>query len=162
MLRPSARIAKASALAAASTSPSLRSISGKANAATAIAATAIRRPAGLRTRSRKATSGGLGASSGVAVIQSGPARRRAAENPGRAEHQDENQDREDDDIGPADREELAAQRLDEPDQDAAEHGARDVADPAEHRRGERPQARRVADDEAGIVVIETEDQAGGA
>src|ERR1700704_5742283 len=160
MFRPSARIAKASALATASMSPSLLSISGKANPAAAIAATAIRRPAGLPRRSREAASG-LGASSGVAVIRSGPARRCAAENPGRAEHQDENQDREDDDVGPADRDELAAQRLDEPDQDAAEHGARDVADPAEHRRGERPQARRVADDEAGIVVIEAEDQAGG-
>src|SRR6202048_3137772 len=153
MLRPSARIAKASALAAASTSPSLPSISGKATPAPAIAATAIRRPAGLPTRSRQMASGRLGASSGVAVIRSGPARRRAPENPGRAEYQDENQDREDDDVGPADRDELAAQRLDQSDQDAAEHGARDVADPAEHRRGERPQARRVADDEAGIVVI---------
>ena len=35
--------------------------------------------------------------------------------------------------------ELAAQRLDQADQDAADHRAGDAADAAEHRGGERPQ-----------------------
>ena len=52
--------------------------------------------------------------------------------------------------------------LDQPDQDAADHGARHVADPAQHRGGEGPQAGGVADDEARIVVVEAEDQAGRA
>ena len=44
--------------------------------------------------------------------------------------------------------------------DAAQHGARDVADAAQHRGGEGPQPCGVADDEAGEVVVEPEDQPG--
>ena len=57
---------------------------------------------------------------------------------------------------------MAAERFDEADENAAEHGARDVADAAEDRRGEGAQARGVADDEAGVVVIEAEDEPGRA
>ena len=48
--------------------------------------------------------------------------------------------------------------LDQPDDEAADHRAGDAADAAQHRRGEGPQPGRVADDEAGVVVVEAEDQ----
>src|SRR4051794_28145948 len=60
------------------------------------------------------------------------------------EDEDEDQNREDDRLRP-----LRARRmpretlvelLDEPDEDCAQDGAREVADPAEHGRGERDQA----------------------
>ena len=57
---------------------------------------------------------------------------------------------------------LAAERFDQPDQHAAQHRARDVADAAEHRRGEGAQPGGVADDEARVVVVEAEDQPGRA
>ena len=48
--------------------------------------------------------------------------------------------------------------LDQPDHEAADHRAADAADAAQHRRGERPQAGSVADDEAGEIVVEAKDQ----
>src|SRR5262245_56799876 len=85
---------------------------------------------------------------------SGLLRRGQAEQPGRAEPHDDDEDREDDDVGPPHLEDLAAQRLDEPDEDPAHDGARDAADAAEHRRGEGAEPRRVADVEGGEAVIE--------
>ena len=52
--------------------------------------------------------------------------------------------------------------FDQPDQHAAQHGARNVADAAEHRRGEGSKAGGIADDEARIIVVEPEDKPGGA
>src|SRR6266550_6657895 len=60
------------------------------------------------------------------------------------EDQDQDQEGEDDRLGPVAPRGVPAQplveRLDEADQHRAEDGARQVADPAEHGRGERDQA----------------------
>src|SRR5689334_17833125 len=98
MLSPRARMAKASALAAASMSPSLPSMSGNASAASASAATPARRHPSLSKRDRNAATR-LGRRSVMAP--SGPDRRRPPEQSGRTEHEHEHQDREDDDVGPA-------------------------------------------------------------
>src|SRR6201996_7573430 len=82
----------------------------------------------------------------------------AAEQTGRAKDENQNQDREDDDVGPCGGDELAAHRLDQADDDAAKHGARDVANAAQDGGGEGTQAGGEADDEAGEVVIQTKDK----
>src|SRR6516164_832027 len=87
---------------------------------------------------------------------------RASEQTGRPEDQDQHQDREDDHISPSHLEILPSERFDEADQHAAQHGARQIADAAEHGRGEGTQARSVADGEIGIIIVEAEDEARGA
>src|SRR5215471_19789264 len=104
MLRPSARMAKAQALAAASMSPPLRSISGKAMRSSATTAriarrrcTAVVRPIRLPTLLPVCAFAGA-----VSVI--GPLRladHHPAKQAGGAEYEDDDQDGEDDDIGPA-------------------------------------------------------------
>src|SRR5258708_40176097 len=103
MLRPNARIAKAVAFAAASISPSLPSISGKAMAARTRKSRTPLRHSSLLTRSQKSgrklrvcSRGGV-----VMGVGSGFGRRRAGEEPGGAEHQPQNQEREGDHAGPA-------------------------------------------------------------
>src|SRR5258708_15275885 len=149
MLRAKARTGKAVAFAAASISPSLPSISGKAMAARTRKSRTPLRHSSLLTGSQKSgrklrvcSRGGL-----VMGVGSGFGRRRAAEEPGGAEHQHQNQDREDDHVGPAHGDELAAQGFDEADQQPAQHRAGDVADAAENGGGEGPEPRGVADDE---------------
>ena len=58
--------------------------------------------------------------------------------------------------------ELAAHRLDQADDHAAQHRARHVADAAQHGRGEGAQSGGEADDEAGEVIVQAEDQPAGA
>src|ERR1041385_2214243 len=84
---------------------------------------------------------------------SGAGRRRPADEAAWGGNQHQDKDRKDDGVGPAHFEEMAAEALDEPDQNAADHRAGDAADAAEHGRRERPEAGRIADDEAGEVVI---------
>src|SRR5688572_18866303 len=56
-----------------------------------------------------------------------------------SEDEQENQDREDEGAGPFLVDVLAPERADQADDDAAEDGAGEIPDPAEHRRGERVQ-----------------------
>src|SRR6185437_7299237 len=163
MLRPSARIAKAQALAAASMFPSLPERIGKRTAPSSNTAMRMRRRRVAGTRWMGASKDGR-ADRVLSTI--GPAlgflRGLGPQQPGGLEHQHQDQDREDDDVGPADGHELSAHAFDESDQDAADHRADDVADAAEHRGGKGAEPRRIADDEAGEVVVEAEDEAGGA
>src|SRR5207249_6121963 len=76
--------------------------------------------------------------------------------------QDEDQNGKDDYVRPAGGYELSAERFDEPDHDAPDHGARDAADAPENRRGEGLEAGGVTDHIPREVVIEAEDQAGAA
>ena len=87
-----------------------------------------------------------------------------AEDAGRSEDQDEHEHHEGDDVGPLRCRCTATARdedLDLAEQQAADHGAADVADAAEHGRGERldagHEAHGVADAEGGA-----EQEAGGA
>src|SRR5260370_10484030 len=159
MLRPSASAAKVSALAAESMSASLRWAIGNRIAAPARQAIAMRsqvwrwiRASGPLRRSQ------VKVSPTVIAAKSGACCGSAAEPSARHKDQYQQQDREDDHIGPAGREEMAAKALDEADQDAADHRAGDAADAAQDRGAEGAQPRRVADDEAREVVVEAEDQ----
>src|SRR5215469_17885925 len=169
MLRPSARAAKASPLAAESMSASLPLISGNSSAAAATQTTARRvrvmlelsRIAGIFARkagprSMVPTGGGLSSSAMSRFRWRG-----AAEQARRHKDQHEDQDRKDDHIGPAHCDQLAAQSFDQSDQQTAEHRPRDAADAAQHRRRKRTQPRRIADDEARVIVIEAKDQRRG-
>src|SRR5579884_4493507 len=167
MLSPSARAAKASAFAAASMSASLPWTIGNNTAAVSMRAA----PRCARSRGGNRASG---ISAGAFAARAEPAtpkrgglpisaisgfgRACPAQQAGRRKDENEHEDREDDDVGPAHRDQLAAEGLDQSDQDAADHGAGDAADAAEDGRRERPQPGRVADDKARIVVIEAEDQ----
>src|ERR1700733_3335143 len=168
MLRPRASAAKDSALAAESTWASLRITIGTSTAATGTIATRTRgRISGEihctgEARRRKAkVSAPIVPRRGAAgsdPITSRTRRGSTAEQPRGHEHQHEHQDRENDDVDPPHLENLAAQRLDQADQDAADHGPGDAADAAEHGGGEGSKAGAVADDEARVVVIEAENE----
>src|SRR6516164_10382537 len=161
MLRPSAKAAKASALAAESMSASFWLTSGNSSAAAVTPKTASRTRARGETRaSGRARLNALprAAFGTPTPAISGFRRDGAAEEAGRDKDENQNQDRKDDHVGPPHGDQLAAQGLDQPDQDASNHGARHAADAAEHRGGKGPQSRCVADDEARVVVIEAEDQ----
>src|SRR5579883_1041074 len=149
MLRPSASMANAVALAAASMSPSLWSKTGK-SAARTMSVTATRAcHFSLSTFSQKAEAPlrrGRATGGRLMRARSRFRRRRRAQEAARPEHQHQHQDREDDDVGPAHRDVLAAQGLDEADQDAAQHGAGDVADAAQHGGGEGAEPCAVTDD----------------
>ena len=171
MLRPSARIAKAVAFAAASISPSLPSISGKAIAAASMMpirrpTITLARPSPSATCAPSHASPHDGASpldcSGVVAMTCRQDLLGAARPKSPVGRNTSTRTRIEKMITSVQRtcEVLAAERFDEADHHAAEHGARDVADAAEHRGGEGPQARRVADQVARIVVIEPEDQTG--
>src|SRR5262249_35522337 len=173
MLRPSASMAKARALAAASMSPSLPSIRGNSNANSSRAARNARRPAVPLRRSLSVESTLAGrlcggdaeriSSADLSLKACSRLRwRRAAEKAGRAEHEHQDQDREDDDVGPAHRKILAAEGFDQSDRHASEHRSGNVTDAAKHRGREGAQAGGIADDEARVVVVQAEDQAGSA
>src|SRR4051812_2876981 len=82
------------------------------------------------------------------------------------EHEDEDQDREDDRLGPVAAGAVPAQTLveglDEADAERAEHGARQVADTAEHGGGERDQAELVARVVTDLPEVEGIDEPAGA
>src|SRR5260370_20092165 len=112
MLRPRASAAKVSALAAASMSPSLRWAIGNRIAAPKRQAIAMRcqvcdviRISGLARRSQ------VKVSPTVIRANSGSGRRGAAEQTARHEDEHQDQDREDQYIGPARREGMAADAL---------------------------------------------------
>src|SRR5215468_5248163 len=165
MLRPSARMAKAQALAAASMSPPLRSMSGNATR-TRVTTVRITRRRCVAVVRRQALPMALPAcafapaDSVIAGLRL--ADHHAAEEAGGAEDEHDDQDREDDDVGPAGRQQLSAEGLDQADDDAAQHRPGDAADPAEDRRRESAQARGVPDHVAREVVVEAEHQPGGA
>src|SRR5436853_502903 len=161
MLRPSASAAKVSALAAESISASLGWTIGKriASANTIVASERELRCGAIRAIGTARRSQPM-LSPTVIGMRSGSGRRGAAEKAARHEDEHQDEDRKDDDVGPPGGEEMAAQALDEADQYAADHRAGDAADAAQHRGGERPQTRGIADDEAGEIVVETEDQCG--
>src|SRR5215472_6982738 len=150
MLRPSARAAKASALAAESMSASLPLMSGNSSAAAATEARARRvrvmlefsRIAGIFARKAGPRpmvpiGGGLSSSATLRFRWRG-----AAEQSRGHKDQDEHEDRKDDHIGPAHRDQLAAQSFDQPYQQTAEHRSRTAAYAAQHRRRKRAQPRR--------------------
>src|SRR5690606_25073835 len=84
----------------------------------------------------------------------------SSEQPGRPEDQDEHEHRECRDILVLDGKVPRPERLDEADQEAAEHGAGYRADAAENGGGERLDAGKKADIEVDYPVLEQEDQAG--
>src|SRR5215472_370128 len=130
MLRPSASVANASALAAASMLPSLPLRSGKTIAASNMTARPMRRDTASPKRS---VSGATRLRRSVAIGDlSGFAGRGAPEQPGGPKHEHQHQDRKDDHVGPPHRNKLSAEGLDEADDQSAQHGARNIADAAEH------------------------------
>src|SRR5438552_4353541 len=154
MLRPRASAAKVRALAAASMSPSLRWAIGKRIAAPNRQAIAMRCQVCGETRvSGPARRSQVKASPTVIAANSGAGRRGAAAQTARHEDEHRDQDREDDHVGPASREKMTAEALDEADQHTTDHRTSDAADTAQHRRGERAQPRRVANNEAGEIVV---------
>src|SRR5215472_3749457 len=160
MLRPSARIANAVALAAASMSPSFPSINGKRIAARKSTSPTLSCHSSLSIRSQMPVMPLRRVSAGAVMrVRSRFGGGGAAHEAGWSEHQHQHEDREDDHVGPTHLEVLAAQRFDKADQNSAEHGTRDVADAPQHRRGEGAKPRGVADDEARVIVVEAEDQA---
>src|SRR5665213_4628224 len=82
----------------------------------------------------------------------------------RSENQDQDEDREDHDVGPlrALRNVLRRERLDQADQEAAEHRARDVTDAAEYRGRKSLEAGFEAVEEPGRAVVNAADEAGRA
>src|SRR5437868_13456409 len=139
MLRPSASAAKVSALAAASMSPSLRWAIGNRIAAPNRQAIAMRcQVCGATRVNGPARRSQVKVSPTVIAAGSGAGRRGAAEQAARYEDQHQDQEREDDHVGPARRKEMTAEALDKPDQDAADHRPGDAANAAQDRRGERP------------------------
>src|SRR6516162_169590 len=153
MLSPSARAANDSAFAIASISASFLCRIGNKSAAAASMSTpprarvrgAIRAKAPARCRCAPRPDLRAPASAILGFGRGG-----AAEEAARRKHEDENQDRENDYVGPAHRNQLTAEALDQPDDEAADHRAGDAADAAEHGRREGPQAGRIADDETGV------------
>src|SRR5215469_2511219 len=149
MLRPSARAAKASALAAESMSASLPLTNGNSSAAAATETRARRvrvmlefsRIAGIFVRKAGPRpmvpiGGGLSSSATLGFRWRG-----AAEQSRGHKDEHENQDRKDDHISPAHCDQLAAQSFNQPDQQTAEHRPRNAADPAQHRSGKGAQTR---------------------
>src|SRR5258708_37647242 len=103
MLRPSARTAKAVALAAASTSPSFLSIRGKRRRriATFVTISLRRRSAGIpRHHTPMALPACVFWRADSVIGFLGFARHEPSQQAVRPEHEDEDQDREDDHIGP--------------------------------------------------------------
>src|SRR5262245_17379803 len=124
MLRPSARMAKAQALAAASMSPPLRSINGKAMRARVMTVRMVRRRCTAVVRPIRLPMALPACAFARAVSVIGPLRladHHPAKQAGGTEDEYDDQDREDDDVRPAGRQQLPAKRLDEPDDDAAQH-----------------------------------------
>src|SRR5579871_4516044 len=76
---------------------------------------------------------------------SDPAERGAAEQAVRQEHEHDHDDDVGRDVLQAGADVAAAQGLDQPDQEAAQHRARDAREPAQHRRGERFDEQHEAD-----------------
>ena len=83
-----------------------------------------------------------------------------AEEAGGLEHQDRDQDPEDEGVRPVRREEAVTERIDEAEDERAEHGALQVADPAEDGRRERVEAEPEAEVPDRRVVVEDLDDAG--
>src|SRR5215470_16400531 len=115
MLRPSARMAKAQALAAASMSPPFRSISGKAMRSRVTTVRIARRRCTAVSRRNWLPIALPACALAGAVSVIGRLRfadHHPAEQAGGAQYEHEDQDREDDDIGPACRQPLPAERFD--------------------------------------------------
>src|SRR5262249_57418401 len=85
-----------------------------------------------------------------------------AQEPAGAEDEHEDQDREDDGVGPARGDVLVAPRRKEADEKTSQRRAWHVADPPEDGGGERTKARLVADVPLADVVVHPLDQPGRA
>src|SRR5262245_27641749 len=115
MLRPSARMAKAQAFAAASMSPPLRSISGNARRSRLIAVRIVRRRCtAVKRPHRPATAlpACAFAPADSAIGRLRLADHHPAKEAGGPEHEHNDEDREDDDVGPAGLQRLSAERFD--------------------------------------------------
>src|SRR5437879_13042621 len=87
---------------------------------------------------------------------------RLAEESARTEDEDQDENREDDRVGPAGRDVLVAPRRQESDEESAERRARHVADATEHGGGEGAEARLVPHPPLADVVVHALDESGGA
>src|SRR2546425_10769556 len=96
----------------------------------------------------------------LSLTRSRLVRRPFAEQAVRTEHEDDDENREDDRVGPARGDVLVAPRGEEADDEPAEGGARHAADAAEHRGGEGAQAGLVTHPPHPDVVVEALDEAG--
>src|SRR3989449_7370827 len=85
-------------------------------------------------------------------------RRPFAEQAVRTEHEDDDENREDDRVGPAGGDVLVAPRGQEADDEPAEGGAAHAADAAQHGRGEGAQPRLIAHPPLADVVVHALDQ----
>src|ERR1700682_881358 len=85
-----------------------------------------------------------------------------SEQPGGLEHQDQDQDAEDDHVGPLLGEVARGHAENNPDQEPAHRRPGDVADATEHRRGEGDDPGTKAKREVNAVVVEAVDDAAGA
>src|SRR5437867_836219 len=77
-----------------------------------------------------------------------------AEQPAGPQHQDRDQHRKRDGVSPVSPYEPRAEALRQPQEEAPEHGATEVADSAEHGRGEGLEPRHVAHEEVDDAVVE--------
>src|SRR5689334_25222048 len=76
-----------------------------------------------------------------------------------AEHQNQDQDGEHDGIGPSGGDELVAPGGEHADQKSSERRSSNIADPSQHRGGERPQTGLVAHPPLADAVVEALDHA---
>src|SRR5215475_2403496 len=79
-----------------------------------------------------------------------------------AEHENQDQDGEDDGIGPPGGDDLVAPGGEEADHKSSKRRSRHVADPSQHSGGERPQSCLVAHPPLADVVVEALDHARSA
>ena len=98
----------------------------------------------------------------MAVRPCSPVGTRLAEQPGGPEHQHQDQHHEGDHVLEAGLMKVTARLSITPRIKPAQHRAPDVADAAEHRRGERLQSGRVAHEEVDLRVVEADQHAGRA
>ena len=98
----------------------------------------------------------------AASRRSCPVRQLLAEEAGRLEDEDRDQDAEDDRLRPVRREVAVTERVDQAEHEGAEDGALEVADPAEDRRRERVQAEAEAEVPDRRVVVQDLDDTGRA
>ena len=167
ILRPRASAANDKALAAASTSPSFwisggEKERGEQQAGDTGALGVWRRPGAQPGRNPGQARGRTCLVGHVSPTPSRFVWSRPAQQAGWREDEDQDEDRKDDHVGPSNCDELPAQGLDQPDEDAAQHRAGDAANAAWDRRGKGPQARAIANEKARVVVVESEDQRRGA
>src|SRR5690349_19290370 len=134
MFRPRASATSVPALAMASMLASLSCTIGNSTSRAKSAHSASTRRVSTRIPAKGRSRAALAAA--IMGPSSGLVRGHAPQEAGWQEHEDQHQDREDDHVRPGGGYVGAAHRLDQADQDAADHGAGHVADAAQHGGGE--------------------------